>query len=251
MRHDTDSRPDTDQADRRLRTEDLLPGDAGRHEVRAPQTDEPGFRESTQDGQAHRDDPAHDGPGHRGTARHDTIQHETDQHDDTRYDDTPYDTAQDTRQDTAQYDDTQQETARLHTDRPGAGGHETDRYDEVDGDEGRGTYREAAPTDEIPLPERGSQNDEEAGAELFSAEEIDRFRAEWQAVQTNFVDDPREAVRNADHLVAQVMQALATTFTEHKRELEGQWQGGEEAHTEDLRLALRRYRSFFNQLLHA
>jgi len=93
---------------------------------------------------------------------------------------------------------------------------------------------------------------EEPGAELFADAEVERFRGEWSKVQANFVDDPREAVRDADHLVAEVMQNLAKTFAEHKRGLEGQWQGGgdSEAHTEDLRQALRRYRSFFNQLLH-
>ncbi len=45
------------------------------------------------------------------------------------------------------------------------------------------------------------------------------------------------------------MQALATTFSEHKQGLEGQWHRGEEVATEELRVALQRYRSFFNRLL--
>jgi hypothetical protein len=67
-------------------------------------------------------------------------------------------------------------------------------------------------------------------------------------IQTAFVDDPQHAVREADELVAAVIQSLASTFADHKRELESQWQQGEAA-TEDLRVALRQYRSFFNQLL--
>jgi hypothetical protein len=90
---------------------------------------------------------------------------------------------------------------------------------------------------------------DESPAELFAPEMIDRFRGEWQHIQGRFVDDPQDAVRGADHLVAEVMQALATMFSEHKHELESQWQQRSEAETEDLRLALRRYRSFFNQLL--
>jgi len=83
---------------------------------------------------------------------------------------------------------------------------------------------------------------------LIDQEKITGFRDRWQSVQTGFVDDPKQAVRQADELVAGVISALATTFAEHKSELESQWQQGEPA-TEELRIALRRYRSFFDQLL--
>jgi len=63
------------------------------------------------------------------------------------------------------------------------------------------------------------------------------------------VDDPREAVQNADGLVAELMQSMARGFSEHKGRLEAQWQGGGAADTEDLRQALQRYRSFFERLL--
>ncbi|MFE7358072.1 hypothetical protein ACFU8Q_34355 [Streptomyces sp. NPDC057543] len=79
--------------------------------------------------------------------------------------------------------------------------------------------------------------------------EREEFRSRWQGIQGNFVDDPRQAVGAADSLVAEVMQALATTFSEHKQGLESQWQRGEEVATEDLRVALQSYRSFFNRLL--
>jgi len=84
--------------------------------------------------------------------------------------------------------------------------------------------------------------------ELIDEDKITGFRDRWQNVQTGFVDDPKQAVRQADELVAAVISALATTFAEHKSELESQWQQGEPA-TEELRIALRRYRSFFDQLL--
>jgi hypothetical protein len=83
---------------------------------------------------------------------------------------------------------------------------------------------------------------------LIDEEKITGFRDRWQNVQTGFVDDPKQAVHEADELVAAVISALATTFAEHKSELEGQWRQGEPA-TEELRIALRRYRSFFDQLL--
>jgi hypothetical protein len=92
---------------------------------------------------------------------------------------------------------------------------------------------------------------DEAPVHLFQPEAAERFRVEWQQIQARFVDDPKDAVQGADHLVAEVLQSLSGTFTERKHELEGQWHGESEALTEDLRLALRRYRTFFNQLLDA
>ncbi|TWP49161.1 hypothetical protein FKR81_25580 [Lentzea tibetensis] len=83
---------------------------------------------------------------------------------------------------------------------------------------------------------------------LFENDDIDRFRTDWRSLQSDFVDDPRAAVQQADELVAEVMQAMATTFAEHKRTLEQQWSQGE-AQTEDLRIALQQYRVFFQQLL--
>ena len=93
--------------------------------------------------------------------------------------------------------------------------------------------------------------DDESPVHLFQPEVAERFRVEWQQIQTRFVDDPKGAVQGADHLLAEVLQSLTGTFTERKHELEGQWHGESEALTEDLRLALRRYRTFFNQLLDA
>ncbi|WP_433567395.1 hypothetical protein ACQP1O_20685 [Nocardia sp. CA-151230] len=90
---------------------------------------------------------------------------------------------------------------------------------------------------------------EEETPQLLTTEHEEGFRVRWQEIQNKFVDDPRDAVHAADTLVADVMQTLATTFAEHKQELEGQWNRGEQADTEDLRMALRRYRSFFNRLL--
>jgi len=84
---------------------------------------------------------------------------------------------------------------------------------------------------------------------LFPDEEGRGFRTRWDAVQTGFVDKPREAVEQADGLVAEVMKRLTDVFAEERTNLEHQWGQGKEATTEDLRLALRRYRSFFERLL--
>ncbi|MFE2738716.1 MULTISPECIES: hypothetical protein [unclassified Streptomyces] len=92
---------------------------------------------------------------------------------------------------------------------------------------------------------------EEEATQLLSAEDEEGFRSRWQEIQSKFVDDPRDAVHSADALVADVMQTLATTFADRKQELEEQWSRGDRADTEDLRMALRHYRSFFNRLLTA
>jgi hypothetical protein len=97
-------------------------------------------------------------------------------------------------------------------------------------------------------PESAGAVEEEA-PQLLSAEDADGFRSRWQEVQSRFVDEPREAVQSADALVAEVMQSLATTFADHKKALEEQWNRGEQVDTEGLRMALRHYRSFFNRLL--
>ncbi|MFD6876564.1 MULTISPECIES: hypothetical protein [unclassified Streptomyces] len=84
---------------------------------------------------------------------------------------------------------------------------------------------------------------------LLPSGEAQGFRTSWSDIQSRFVDDPQEAVRSADALVAEVMQTLAGSFAAHKQGLEGRWDRGEQVATEDLRLALQHYRSFFNRLL--
>jgi hypothetical protein len=84
---------------------------------------------------------------------------------------------------------------------------------------------------------------------LLVSEETQTFRSRWDAIQTGFVDEPRRSVEQADGLVAEVMKRLAETFAEERSKLEGQWSRGDNVSTEDLRLALQRYRSFFARLL--
>jgi hypothetical protein len=86
-------------------------------------------------------------------------------------------------------------------------------------------------------------------APLFPAGELNGLRTRWQTIQTSFVDEPRKAVEQADSLVASAMKRLAEVFAEERSELEGQWDRGESVSTEDLRVALQRYRAFFDRLL--
>jgi hypothetical protein len=86
-------------------------------------------------------------------------------------------------------------------------------------------------------------------APLFTAKRADDFRSRWDEIQTGFVDEPRRAVEQADTLVAEVIKRLAETFAEERSNLEEQWGRSSDVNTEDLRIALQRYRSFFDRLL--
>jgi hypothetical protein len=84
---------------------------------------------------------------------------------------------------------------------------------------------------------------------LFTDETERELRTQWHVIQTGFVDEPRRSVEQADELVAKLMQQLAQSFSDQRKNLERQWDHAEKISTEDLRLALRRYRSFFERLL--
>jgi hypothetical protein len=84
---------------------------------------------------------------------------------------------------------------------------------------------------------------------LLAPEDAQGFRDRWESIQTRFVDEPRQAVEDADRLVAELMQQLAQTFNEERESLEAQLGEDEQTSTEDLRIGLQRYRSFFVRLL--
>ena len=84
---------------------------------------------------------------------------------------------------------------------------------------------------------------------LFSPDETSTLRGQWDSIQVGFVDEPRQAVEKADALVAGAMKRLAEVFAAERERLEKQWDRGDSVSTEELRLALRRYRAFFGRLL--
>jgi hypothetical protein len=84
---------------------------------------------------------------------------------------------------------------------------------------------------------------------LLSSSDSGSLKSRWTDIQAQFVDEPRRCVEQADSLVAELMQQLAKMFADERSRLEGQWDRGDEVSTEDLRQALRRYRSFFERLL--
>lgn len=90
---------------------------------------------------------------------------------------------------------------------------------------------------------------EEPNAPLFAANDTQDFRSRWEKIQIGFVDEPRQAVEQADELVASTIKRLAEVFASERQKLEAEWDKNDNVSTEDLRVALRRYRSFFDRLL--
>jgi hypothetical protein len=100
-----------------------------------------------------------------------------------------------------------------------------------------------------PAATDGAPTSGDRAEPLFPSGEADGFRSRWVEVQTGFVDEPRNAVEQADSLVAEMMKRLAQVFADERGKLEEQWSRGDDISTEDLRQALRRYRSFMDRLL--
>jgi hypothetical protein len=125
--------------------------------------------------------------------------------------------------------------ALAHADEPAEQNYDEQRVDGRDRTDSNGNMPQTSETDERSA--------------LFPAEEAKDFRAKWDAVQVGFVDEPRQAVERADSLVAGAMKRLAEMFAAEREQLEKQWDRGDSVSTEDLRLALRRYRAFFGRLL--
>lgn len=116
-------------------------------------------------------------------------------------------------------------------------------------DERMATPEPAPVADDIEAePPRGDRESSTAEM-LFAGDEVADLRARWAGVQAGFVDNPKECVQKADHLVSDLVEHLTTGFAEARSRLEEQWWQGQEASTEDLRVALMHYREFFDRLL--
>jgi len=108
-----------------------------------------------------------------------------------------------------------------------------------------GVAEERETPDEADL----SQSGDEERQPLLPQDQAERYRSEWQRIQAAFVDEPRKSVEEADRLVADLMQRLAAVFSDEREQLEKQWDSGDDVSTENLRVGLTRYRSFFDRLL--
>jgi len=89
----------------------------------------------------------------------------------------------------------------------------------------------------------------ETAGPLLQPEFVQDLRGRWDRIQTQFVDEPRAAVKQADELVESAIKKLSESFSEARNNLERQWDRGDEVNTEDLRIALTKYRSFFQKLM--
>ncbi len=112
-----------------------------------------------------------------------------------------------------------------------------------------GAPREQQPREQPQSAGGGTARVPERPAALFPDHEASEMRGRWDDIQASFVDQPRKAVEQADQLVATAIQRLAQSFSDERGRLEGQWAKGKDVNTEDLRVALQRYRSFFTRLL--
>ena len=124
--------------------------------------------------------------------------------------------------------------------------------DAADTTEATATSEEQMRNEQI-AEERSDQNknsmrDDENSAPLFENNEAEQFRSQWLEIQSRFVDDPSVSVKDADELVANVIKNITRTFADKRTSMETQWKSGDVS-TEDLRVALKRYRSFFDRLL--
>jgi len=102
----------------------------------------------------------------------------------------------------------------------------------------------------LPFERRQREPQENESREtILPREQTQELGSRWTNIQADFVDEPRRAVQEADKLVASAIERISQTFSEERSRLESQWSRGDEVSTEDLRLALQRYRSFFGRLL--
>jgi hypothetical protein len=90
---------------------------------------------------------------------------------------------------------------------------------------------------------------QEPNLPLFAQHDTQDFRSRWEKIQSGFVDEPRKAVEQADELVASAIKRLAEVLATERQKLEAEWGKSDNVSTEELRVALRRYRSFFDRLL--
>jgi hypothetical protein len=111
--------------------------------------------------------------------------------------------------------------------------------------------RERSELEDEPMADTTDRSGDDDTSPLLPDDDTNRFTKRWREIQIAFVDEPRDSVAEADALVAELMQRLATSFSDERQRLEQQWDRGDDVSTEDLRVALTRYRSFFDRLLSA
>lgn len=113
----------------------------------------------------------------------------------------------------------------------------------------------AAESGVTDVPDAGSPSavitapDAEPGPTLASPVAGDRTSqvARWHEILTMFVDDPRSSMELAAGLVDDSAEALVTSVKQRQHALLSAWQG-DDAGTEEMRVALQQYRAFWNRI---
>ena len=126
---------------------------------------------------------------------------------------------------------------------------EKDRENQMDREVVDATIEETDVEQRTPVEEQSAAVMDERLEPLFEDDESKKFRTDWLNIQSKFVDNPRESVREADELVASILKSVTMSFHNRRSSLEKEWNSGGNVSTEDLRVALKRYRSFFDRLL--
>ena len=124
-----------------------------------------------------------------------------------------------------------------------------DEGDLTTADIARPEPRRAETAGREPRPQAAPEPEAEAEEPFFPRDGAEQLRSRWTEIQAGFVDEPRRSVEAADGLVAGAIKQIAETFAAERSGLEAQWDRGDDVSTEDLRIALRRYRSFFDRIL--
>lgn len=105
------------------------------------------------------------------------------------------------------------------------------------------------PVDRPKMVRNAELDDEDRQSQWFGKPELDEYRSHWSSIQTAFVDEPRQAVKEADDLIQSLVKKLSDSFSRERERLTKQWDRGEQVSTEDLRVTLQRYRTYFDRLL--
>jgi hypothetical protein len=116
-------------------------------------------------------------------------------------------------------------------------------------EQGSGQRQEFEPVGQRQQTQTIQQGNGQSSGGLMGGQEMQKFSSQWTSIQAAFVDEPRKAVEQADRLVEEVIQHMSKSFANERQNLEGQWSRGDQVSTEDLRVALQRYRQFFQSLL--
>ncbi len=107
------------------------------------------------------------------------------------------------------------------------------------------------PTPVAPAAPESARGTFGAATPLLPASKVGELRLLWNHIEAGFLDEPRRSVEEANKLLANAVQLVAEGFARERASLERQWESEGNVSTEELRLALKRYRAFFSRFLDA